>query len=84
MSVLDQRQNDLQDQFNKLGSNSRFHSDVAKRFPFLNRDELNKIAFEYYTFQFGIIETPHMFEHYVDFGTSEETTLIIKKYIYAN
>lgn len=82
MNIIQQRKEDLQTQFSKLGGNSKFHMNIKDRFPFLNNEELNKIAFEYWLFQLHLKETPHIFEGYVDFGMSEETMLIIKKYIY--
>lgn len=82
LGIIQQRKEDLQTQFSKLGDNSKFHMDVNKRLPFLNNEELNKITFEYWLFQLHLEETPHIFEGYVDFGMSEETMLIIKKYIY--
>ena len=83
LGIIAQRRNELQDQFEILGDNSNFHMDINKIFPFLNNEELNKIAFEYYLFQLNLKETPHILDGYVDFGMSEETMLIIKKYIYA-
>ena len=83
LGIIAQRRNELQDQFERLGDNSKFHMDINKIFPFLNNEDLNKIAFEYYVFQLNLVETPHILDGYVDFGMSEETMLIIKKYIYA-